>query len=196
MPTMASSEVTFALHDVDGRFFVVFGAFDGGEVGALAAGHQYTHERGVDAVGGRELGGVEHGDPSAGTGAGVEEAPAMAHPLGDLVDGVRDARCLCGHGCRHEGVLFLDDANDFGRGKAVDVEAGLEPVLTHCAAAELIIRPMVDLDGLQVAYLGVALAPTTSTSRRATSSINRSTTSHPAPASATCASPRAPRRAK
>ena len=55
----------------------------------------------------------------------------MRHPIGDLVDRVRDALSFHGHRRGHERVLLLDDADDFESRTPVDVETGVEPVLTH-----------------------------------------------------------------
>lgn len=80
----------------------------------------------------------------------------MAEALGDLIDGVGDPLGLPGDRAGNERVLLLNDPNDLDRRPEVDVEARIEPVLAH--GREDIIARMVDLDGLQVAYLGVALA--------------------------------------
>lgn len=81
---------------------------------------------------------------------------AVTETVGDLIDGVRDAVGLRRHGTRDQRVLLLNDSNDLDGRPEVDVETCVEPILAH--GAEDIIAFMVDLDGLQVAYLGVALA--------------------------------------
>ena len=131
MPTIASSAFT-------SRFTASIAASSSSSAPSTAAKYARsppamstrTRSR-VDAVRRRQLGGVEHGDASARAGAGVEEASAVAQALGDLIDGVRDALGLRRHRGRDERVLLLNDPNDLERRPEVDVEARVEPVLTH-----------------------------------------------------------------
>ena len=53
--------------------------------GVVSAGDQTDEERRRHTVGGRDLGGVEHAETSAGAGADVEDPTASLHPRQDVV---------------------------------------------------------------------------------------------------------------
>ena len=142
------------IHRGDRGVFVILGAFDRVEKRALAAGHEHAHERRIDAVRRRQFGGVEHGDPSARSGAGVEEPAAVRHAIGDLIDGVRDAVGLRGNGAGDERVLLLNDPHDLARRSQVDVQTRFEPLLAH-GPAKISSEPMPTLmQKIRLAFRG------------------------------------------
>jgi hypothetical protein len=112
----------------DAGILVIFCTFDGREVSALAACHQHADKRWIDSEGRRQLGRVEHRDTAARPGSNIEEPATMQHPVGDLIDGVRDALGLQPNRRRDERILLLDDADDVESRTPVDVETGVEPV--------------------------------------------------------------------
>lgn len=81
----------------------------------------------------------------------------MREPLGDFVDRVSDPFGLSGDRGSDQRILLLNQPYDFDRGTPIDVESRFQPGLAHDVGND-IIRFMIDRDGLQVAYLGVALA--------------------------------------
>ena len=55
----------------------------------------------------------------------------MQHPVGNLLDRMRDVLGLGGDGARDFLILRLDDADDLDRREEIDVEARVEAVLRH-----------------------------------------------------------------
>jgi len=102
----------------------VFGAFDGLSDGTAATGDETADEFGGNAEGGRTLGGVEHAETAASTGANVDEATAFLDTRDDGVDGARDRRDFLSDGDGHFVVLVAHELDDLARGHVVEIFGG------------------------------------------------------------------------
>ena len=101
------------------QLFGVFVDFNGGGEGLGSAGHDVLHLSGSGGVGGRTFGGVEGGDATAGTGADIDEASAVAQAARHLVDDLGNFRNGFLDGRGDLGVFVIDDAGDLECGLGV-----------------------------------------------------------------------------
>src|SRR5262249_55870273 len=119
----AESDIVLAglalLHLGDGGRGVVFAGFSGVAEGLRASSHDVLHGAGVSIEGWRNLGGVESSETSAGAGADVDEASALAESGGDYVDGARDLRQSAMDGRGYGGIFVIHQLSDLEGGFAV-----------------------------------------------------------------------------
>ena len=99
----------------------IFGLFGGVAQGSVATCDQTLDQGGWNGEGGWALGGIEHAEAAAGTGADVEEAAALGDAIGDGVDGAGDGGQLRLH-CRGDRrVLPMDESEHLQGGELIDV---------------------------------------------------------------------------
>ena len=108
----------------------------------VAAGDDADDHLRRRAEGRRALGRVEHAEPTAGSGADVEQPAARAEGRLDQIDGAGDLLARPGDGGGDGGVLGADEIDDLERGGGVDGgaagiapfgQARVEVVVSHAA---------------------------------------------------------------
>ena len=125
MPTTTSFFVGFFFAiSFAAQFAGVFVGFHGCAQRFWAAGdYELDHAR-VHVKGGRTFDGVEGGDASAGAGAYVDQTPALGECRGDQIDRLRDLPESALHGGGNLGIFSVDDAGDFERRLAIEIDGG------------------------------------------------------------------------
>jgi len=78
----------------------------------------------VDVKRGWTFDSVEGGDASTGSGAYVDEAPALAERRGDQIDRVRNLPESALHGGGDLRIFSIDDARYFKRGLLIEIGGG------------------------------------------------------------------------
>ena len=108
---VALGEVRF-FEIFDAEIGAIFGPFDGGREGRVAAGDNADDLRRIGVERGGAFDGIEHAETTRGAGAGIDQSAAVFKAIGDDIDGLSDGIGLFGNGGGNFSVFGVDELHD------------------------------------------------------------------------------------